>query len=836
MNIDASSRDASFRRPMIWVGIVFSAGVLLGVEFPEGRAALGIFAILFSVTVAVLNLLGAGRVVRIAAGCAIATVGAYLGARAIMPRFSPDNVVNLVGKGEITIRGRLDAYPRHYPDRTYLYVNATETINAAGYAPAEGRVRITVRKRCPRLRYGDEIEVSTRLKRAGNFNNPGAFNYERYMAAQKIFATGYVWYGGDIERLGSLATTGFAAWMQNVRQDVSMRLERLGEKRPEAQVLRALLVGDRWAVPGEVNETFSRAGVAHLLAVSGLHLGIVAWLAYQLVLWLMRRSEKLMLAIEVRRVAALVTLIPVAAYAELAGGRIPTMRAAVMVSVYLIAVAIGRSSDLHGAIALAAVLLLAIWPASITDVGFLLSFTTVIVIAEVIPVLRYRSPMQYADGAARYWERWKQNIIFGLAAGMAIVAATSPLVVRIFNSFQYLSPITNLVFIPVVGYMILPLGLGAIVLHAVSPLVGNWLLKMDIGLMEWTMRAVEWFAQAPGSGMMLPTPSVFEVVLCFVLVFSMIRLLGPPGSSRNIAKWLTAVVIIALVVDAGAWYIKQRGDAIEVAFLEAGRGDATVVSYPKGKTLLVDVGERFGNFDAGERIVGPYLFYRRVRNIDAVVITHPHFNNVGGLEWILDHFRVGEIWMADARYPVEFAERIIWPANMAEVPVKKLGKGDSFQFGDLGVDVYWPPRDYKPRGIPYSDVNAASLVFKISYEGTSFLFAGDAYDKVQPLIVSGSKSLGSTVMHAPHHGVKGSLAPRFLDAVGPRFVVVSGKRWDYRHSPDEGILSLIATSGAKTLRTDTAGAIRIRVRDGRIKVAHWTGRRWKILEKSASYK
>jgi competence protein ComEC len=722
----------------------------------------------------------------------------------------------------VVIQGRLCGLPRYSPNKTILQIDVENIMTDKTWRPAEGKLQMTVRKACPYLKYGDEIEAKVKLSRPYNIRNPGAFDYERYMAAQKIFVTGYMSDGSDITLLHR-STGGFKTWIENTRQDISQRIGRLGEGGPEAEVLKALLLGERSAVPDNVNEAFARAGVAHLLAVSGLHLGIVASLAFWIVLWLLKRSEKLMLAVNVRRMAAILTLLPVAAYAELTGARIPTMRAEVMVSVYLIAAAIGRSSDLRSSIAVAAVVLLALWPASITDAGFLLSFTAVIAIAEVIPVLEYHYPKIDPINPTRRRRLWREYIIFPLTIGIAILVATAPLTARLFNQFQYISPISNLIFIPLVGYLVMSLGLISLILHPIWPMLGNWLLYLDLKLSNISIILIDWFAHAPGANKLAPTLSVFAVAMCFILVLSFLRFLGPPDPSRNIARILAALAAIGLFMDAGAWYIKKntRG-VIEATFLDAGDGNSALIISPEGKTILIDIGKEF---------VSSYLLYRHVPEIDVVAITHTHYDHISGLEYILKHFRVGEIWMADAAYPQYMAELVTKPAQLANVPVKKHAREDPpFKYGDVAIDVLWPPRGYKPPEIPYPDINSASLVLRISAGGMSFIFPGDIRADIQDKITSEPKAGRSMVMLAPHHAAKGSLSENFLRFINPRLAIVSVRWSEHRPYPNIGVLNLIAGSGIRVMRTDRDGAVQVRGDGDKLEVSHWTGSKWNRVE------
>jgi len=815
------------RRPAVLVALVFAPAVLAGVEFPAFGKLFAWPAATFGALAATLLCLrrfGASKAVFC---CAVAATGLWLGGRSISPDFGTRHIANFENK-KITVRGMLYKLPREYPDKTHLFVEAREYPENGRRSPAEGNIRLTVGKNCPPLTYGDEIVFSTVPRRPSSYKNPGVFDYARHLASRGIFVTGYVKDGRKIARLGN-REGGIFHHVQRFRQNTARKIDELSGRGEAGKVLRALILGDRWVVPGDVNESFARAGVAHLLAVSGLHLAIVASLIYWLILWLLKRSERLMLAVEVGRAAALLAIPPVILYTELAGGRIPTLRAAVMVVVYLVAVALERSSDLRSAIAVAAIILLAAWPASITSAGFILSFTAVIVIAEAVPVLQKRIQPKLRENNPGKSYRIKEYILFSLLTGVAILAAISPMVMRMFHQFQYLSPVTNLLFIPVVGYLVLPLGIVSVIVNSMSGGLGSMLLRLDLRLVGGVVEAAEWFARSPGTGAMAPAPSLPQVATVFAMVIFGLRFIARKGAPRaDVAAGLLLSATLLAAFTGGNFVRNHFADRMEVTFLDVGGSDCTVIRAPGGKTVLIDAGDRFGNFDSGERVIGPYLLTVPAKSIDLIIVTHPHYNNIGGLEWLLDNFDIGRIWMADAAIPGEYIERVAAPARKAGVPVRKLSREDgSVRFGGLRFDIFWPPKGYRPSPKPWPDVNASSLAFRVTGGNVSFLFAGDAEARTQGEILKLEKSLRADVLMAPHHADKGSVSEEFLEAVKPKAVVVSTRPSPRRKYPDEDVLRRISESGAKIIRTDLSGAVRVEGRKNSIRLSGWTGRLWK---------
>lgn len=719
---------------------------------------------------------------------------------------------------------RLVESPMRHSDRTYLILEAEQAVEGDRRAPVCGRMRVSVMQDVPKLSFGDRILLKIALKGAENFSNPGGFDYERHLAAQGIFARGSLTSGGDIIVLREWPPrkANLRERVEQVRENISDWIGRVGEGGPMSEVMRALVVGDRWAAPEDVNDVFQRAGVAHLLAVSGLHLGLVASIVYFIALMALKSSERLMMAMDVRRVAAALTILPVIAYMLLAGSRIPTIRSAIMVCTYMIAVVIGRDDDLPSAIALAALAIMILWPASVVDVGFILSFGAVIAIAFMMPTIRNILGYKNPEEREKLWWRLKSNIASGFMMSAGIMLFTSPFVARYFNYFIPISPISNLIFIPLVGYGALPLGLMASLMHPVWPAGGDWLMFMGLKTIEYSIGLMKYFAMLSAPDRLVPTPTALETVLVMSLTVAAAKALGRGGRARNIARFATLILALALVADGGVWYLlgKGRGD-LRITYLDVGEGNAAVAVMPDGKVLVVDTGPIFGGFDAGERIVGPYLLHERITRIDTIAISHPHSDHVGGLKWLADHFRVGEIWMADIGYSEDDVNKITDPAAKRGVPVRRLSvKTPPFDYGGARVDVWWPPR-----GAEVEDLNNASLVFRIRFGGASFLFPGDVGERVHEEMLDGGGERRVTVLLAPHHGSRHGVTDLLLARLTPSWAVISSRYSMYSRFPSPEALAVLKRAGIRALRTDELGAIRFRTDGARMEVSAWDGDR-----------
>lgn len=812
---------------MVWCGIIFSGGILLGIEYAESRRVSAIL-IYFSLSILFLFLfIKFGKASRITFGVCIALIGVYLGARTMMPEFSKRNVYSYIGQKDIAIKGKINEMPRRYPSKTYLFVDVESVYSDNQWMPSEGKVRVAVANNCPLMYFGDEAIIETKLKAPGKYSNPGAFDYRKYLAAQGVYVTGYVFNGAGI-KITRYRGWGVRRWIQNLREKFSRRVVGIGSNSPASDVLRALVIGDRWAVSKRLNDNYSRAGVAHILSVSGLHLSIIAMLFYTVIFWLLKRSEKLMLTIEVKRVAAILALIPMAVYTELAGAETPALRSAIMVAVLLTAWAINRLSDLPSSIAGAAIAILVIWPGALIEAEFILSFAAVIVIASIIPTMQFRFPIPDRLKGISYLQKFKRSIIFIILVGTAIFFAITPIISSMFHNLQYLSPFTNLIFIPIFGYVILPIGLAAVFFYPLFTPLCDLLIKIDLRIIEWANDLVDWFAGFPGTNLPIPYLDTIQIALIFILVIAVIKALGPRENYCKLYKIVSAAILCALVIYSSVVNILARHKGLEVVFLDAGLGSATVISSASGHTILIDAGGKSGEFSAGEMIIDPFLRYKNIRNIDVIIISHPHNNNVGGLEWIIDNIPVGEIWMADADYPEEYADRIIVAAQQYEIPVRKLSvERADIKFDELMVETLWPPNGYKPEK---ASIDAGSLVLKINNSYSSMLLMGGAKENIQDQILKGAKPLKSDVMSVADIDEENSISPAFVKMAQPYIAITGGAASGRTTLRDDDNLKNLRRYGVEIFNLHIDGAIRIRYADSDAAVSRWNGKKWQTIE------
>jgi len=691
------------------------------------------------------------------------------------------------------------------PDRWRVDLDARRVESEDRTAVVSGRLRLTL-GRLPEeaLLPGDVVRLWARVRPPRSFRVPGGLDRPARLARQGIHAVAYL---PDAQRLVLVARSPEPSLSRRLATRVeAVRgvLDAAGsvDLRGRA-LLGALALGEGGALPPAVRLAFDNTGTSHLLAVSGLHLGLVVAGCFLLLRWLLSRSEGLLLWTDVRRWSAL-GCIPLAwAYALLTGASTPTLRAAVVASCMLAGMALGRRGDLASALALAALALLVVQPDALLDPSFQLSFSAVVAVAAATPVLLrvFERPTLEPPGQLARVRRW----ILSLAcASLAASLATAPIVAAHFQRAAPGGPLANLLLVPVVAFGVLPLALG-VVLLAPWPALAGPLASGAVWVAGRAVDLAEGLAALPLGAGTVPSPTALEHLLWYA------ALVGAWAFARGARRFgplvLVAVGLLLVDVAAWAWLPRLRTD-LEAWFLDVGQGDATLLRLPGGHHALIDAGGLPpGAPDPGELAVVPALLAARARKLDLVVLSHPDRDHCGGLAAVLDAVPVGEIWTngdeGDAGCAAALAS-----ARAAGVLVREVHAGLPWaRLGAVTLRLHHPARD-----APERDRNDRSIVLAVEHGGIRFLFTGDIGQGVEDRLRErrGDAALRADVVKVPHHGSAGSSSLAFVDAADASHAVVSAGRSNRFGLPRLEVLERWEAAGARVHRTDLEGTIVLR--------------------------
>ncbi len=634
------------------------------------------------------------------------------------------------------------------------------------------------------LRTGDRIEFEARLKRPATSRNPGGFDYRRHLERQGIWATAFV--PDDSWRLVSRADrSGLARLRDSLRRPLASAADD-----QTRGFLAALLLGDRGGLTPKLWESFQKTGTAHLIAISGQHVGMVAGCFALIFLWLLKRSTRLMLLFSVRRLALFLALIPSLLYILIAGAPPSAVRAGVLLVAAAIAYGLRRDLEIYSALALAAIFVSLLDPAAPFGASFQLSFLAVLSLALLVP--RTARFFLRDDPTTPRWRRW---LVLALLSTVAATAGTAPLAAYRFHIVSISGLLTNLWAIPSVG-LLLATGLLSLLTSFLLPTVGGWGLSLTAWAGGLFLRLIDLSARFSWTLEAYPTEG--ELFLLYLLLGLVALLL------HRRLRLRTALVLIGLTL-AGFLPWDRLSPRLEITFIDVGQGDAALIRTPAGEEILIDGGGflipgKPHPFDVGREVVLPYLKRKGVKKIDLMILSHPHPDHYGGLQAIVDALPVKEFWWNGQSFPDTTFDALM--NRLQGAKLREIHAPLSRGFGAVRLDLLYPEKITPALGI-----NDNCLVVKLTYGNSSFLFAGDIEEYAEQQLASAPGDLHATVLKIPHHGSRTSSSVPFIDAVAPRFAVASLADGNMFHFPHEGVLEKYERRGIKVFRTDQNGAV-----------------------------
>jgi competence protein ComEC len=629
------------------------------------------------------------------------------------------------------------------------------------------------------LRPGQRWRLTARLRRPHGNYNPHGFDLERWLLERGMRASGYV-RGTEPQMLLDESVSRPRYLVERIRESVRTRLLAALEGRPYGGVVVALAVGDQQAIPREQWTLFTRTGVNHLMSISGLHITMVASLAFALVAAAWRRSGSLSGRVPAISVATAAGLVAAIGYAALAGFAVPAQRTVFMLAVVAVALWSGWRWPVATVLGFALGLVALLDPMSVSAPGFWLSFGAVAAIA-----LASAGRIGHAGWIAA-WAR----------SQWAVTVALVPLLLALFQQVSVVSPLANAVAIPLVSLVVAPLALLAIAIpvDAVAQLA-HAMMALCIGFLQW-------LALAPGAAWQQHAPQAWAVAAALFGAGWLLLPRGFPG------RWVGASAMLPLFLVHPA--VPADGEAW-VTVLDVGQGLA-VVARTRNHTLLFDAGPGYaGGGDAGERIVVPFLRGEGVRSLDVLMVSHDDLDHTGGALSVLAAMPV-------ARTLSSLPES--HPLNASSPVARRCVAGEHWEWDRVEFEVLHPESD--SYNGPLLKDNDRSCVLRIATGNGAVLIAADIESASERALLARARAkLGADIVVAPHHGSRTSSGRPFVESIAPRLVVFPvGYRNRFGH-PHPVVAARYRATGARLLRTDVSGAISFRLGSGEIRTGQW---------------
>ncbi|WP_420127812.1 DNA internalization-related competence protein ComEC/Rec2 [Longimicrobium sp.] len=782
--------------PLVSAFLAFVVGLLFGlrVDWVTGGTALAAVPLLLSPW---LHRRWIGQQiradsVRLLLLAAMALAGAGHGAGAL-DRAEGDCRAHFADGTELTVRGALGANwnpPADRKARRPLLPLAAVSVEWEGkpIPGCGGGVRVRLPRESEAALAGAELVVRgrwTTLPRpvlgSGWPRDPGF--------------TGYV----SVDSMAVAAPPSYGAHpLLATRGRTERQLHRLmGRHGPLAD---ALLLGRRETLDRELSDRFAKTGLVHLLAISGTHVALMG-AVFVLIGRMLRLSRT--------RVAGL-TIVLITLYLAVIGAPPSAVRSGIMLTLTLLAVVLQRPSASLPIVAAAALAILALQPMAVLDIGFQLSFAGVLGIILVSGAMMRRVPPAMVRNPAARW------LTESLVVSVAAFVTTAPIVAHHFGQVAPVSILANLPAIPLTSLALIGIGAAAATEPVLPPLAH--LLADGAGLARDLLNGVVDVAiQVPGGHAAVARPQWWAwaaAALVFLLA------LDAAGRMRDRVRWAVAGMSAAgaflLLPMAGA----AAGGGLEIDFIDVGQGDAIALRTPAGRWVLIDAGERADGWDAGERRVLPFLRARGARRIEALVLTHPHADHIGGAGAVMQGMPVGRVIDPGMPMGSPVYLRTLRVAEERGIDWNAARQDRRLQVDGVELLFMWPTVDALDAP---DDPNDISAVVRVRYGAFSALFTGDASLLVEErLIARYGDSLRADVLKAGHHGSRTASSGPFLDTVDPELVVVSaGARNDYGH-PHAEVLARLEVRGIDVARTDRDGTVRIAVEPG--------GTEWRRVE------
>jgi competence protein ComEC len=794
------------------MALACAAGVALARTGARGTVLLAIAALLAPAAALLIpiRLARGGRFRGAALACTACAVGwgaAHAGARDRAPALLASWAARGFAeqRSPVALRGTVVDLERPDPDRVVIVLRTGAA--AAGESPPprfqlpDGfgvRLAVPIGAEDPvPWEIGDRLEATARLGIPRAFRNPGGFDYAASLSTRGVDLSGSIKSPRLVERIGRAPRWCLAG--PRLRLSLVRGLEgAAGERRDTATFLLALLLGERQSLPADLEDRLKRAGVFHILALSGFNVALVAGGAGWLLRLVVRRPA--------RRRAILFGVVLFYALVARPGGSI--LRATLMVLLLLTAHQTARSTAATGALATSATILLLVRPAWLGDPGFQLSY------AATLGLLVGVRPSHSGAGAAptapesrtRRVLHWLVGQAFGsIRVSAAALAATSPLTARHFQTVTPAGLVANLAAVPLAAACLF-LAVAAAPLALVWPDGAHALLLLAHPLVTLLDASAGLAARLPGGCLFVQPPSWGMVALLLVLLGA--AALRRPGIARRL---LFGAAVAAAALLAARGRDPRPPGRLDVVVFDVGQGDAILVRTPQGRTMLVDAGGLpRGEFDTGARVVAPALRALGVLRLDLLVVTHPHRDHLGGAPAIVRLFRPEAVWIGASGFDDGRLAPLVTAAEETGALLLLPRRGVVAHLGGVRIEVLNPaggkpggPRDGRSG-------NDESIVLRLRCARRSLLLTGDMERPAEASLLGEGRPLASEVLKVAHHGSDTSTSAPFLEAVAPRAAIVSAGPLNPWGHPSPQVLRRLGEAGVRLFRTDRDGAIRAR--------------------------
>jgi competence protein ComEC len=630
-------------------------------------------------------------------------------------------------------------------------------------ATVETRIKLSWYQNPPELFAGDRLELFAKLKRPHGTMNPGGFDWELELFSKKIRASGYVINSKNYQIAHEKSFS-----LNKLRQTIEKQIDLSLSNRPLKGVIEALIVGEEGQISNEQWQVLQSTGTSYLVAIAGLHVGLVAVIVFGLVNFFWRCSKRLPLVYPASQVASIASFLGAFFYGLTAGFPTPTKRALVMLAVWLASIIFKKNIFWFRILLLAFFSILLIDPLAIFTCGFWLSFSAVFFLAYD----------RYGTSKKIIYPWWKKY----LRIQVILTFSLMPLALFWFEKVSLLGVITNIIAFPGVCLVVVPLALlGSYFSWFYFP----W-GKIILLSSEQVMELIWWWLELFNNcSIFIWQHVVFNILILLAAVIGILLLLAPRAFPARFfgAVWLCPLFF--LVPE------KPKTSQFWFTLLDVGQGLSAVVQTAN-HVLVYDTGPKFLEGDSGERVVAPFLLSQGIKKVDLLLVSHGDSDHSGGVESLLKNYPAQE-------FLTSVPEKLHHQA-------KNCFRGQNWVWDGVSFEILSPEKVTSFAG------NAASCVLKVSDGKNSLLLTGDIEKETEEWMLQNEKEkLHAEILVAPHHGSSSSSSDGFVSAVKPRYVLFPVGYLNRFSFPKKEVLAKYQKINAQLFDTANSGAIKFKV-------------------------
>ena len=642
------------------------------------------------------------------------------------------------------------------------------------------------------IKIGDSIFVKGTILKGRGIRNPGEFDYNKYLNDNGITAILNIYKINEVKVINN-SNNFVSNNIFDLRKSIDNQLRKISSKETYA-LLRGLILADRSQINYLTRESFVKSGVIHVLAVSGLHVGFIALIF----IFLFGRFNPV--------AKYLLTILGLLLFLVITGSPTSVTRAVIMAIFLIVGFLSTRNYNSINSLCLAALTILLINPSQLFSPGFQLSFSAVMSILLIYPILKNLVP-----------NKWNNAFTNLLLISLAAQIGTLPFTIYYFHKISIIGILANLFVIPLIS-IILGTGIITLVISYISlwfASIFSYANKLFVYLLNESVNILSNFSF---SYLEIHNYSLYDSIIYLTLIIGIITIIKFSNNNRFVISSVILLIINSVLYSSFDNKSFLKENLLNIYFIDVGQGDAFIIKFPNSKIALIDTGNKTKYFDNGERIIDPILKRFNIDKIDYAFLSHIDSDHYGGFKYLVKNYKINKFY----KPPLieESVKDSLFELSLMKNNINKIYfKESSLVIGNCKIYVLQDDEKLLNSNL---NVNDKSGILKLVYGNTSFLFTGDAGVSREYMLKNRyDKFLESDLLKLGHHGSKTSTSTKFLNLVNPKYAVAQAGIENKFNHPSKEIVNRIKSKRIPLYRTDELGGLLIQSNGENIKFVNW---------------